>query len=224
VAKSDFNNPDSPTRAGTLATIDYVLHRILRLLHPYAPFITEELWLGLGFGTDTIQFAGWPTAAHAPCAKRDMELADAVYKTVDAGRSLRGEFGIPNNQKVVFKLIPHSTLRISNSEQSILAALLNASAIDLIEAPIKAPVLVTPLGDLFLPLEGLIDVNKEKARLEKEIEKARTDLERETKKLSNEQMLAKAPAEKVEEWRRVAREAAERLEKLRQQLASLKSN
>jgi valyl-tRNA synthetase len=73
-------------------------------------------------------------------------------------------------------------------------------------------------------LEGLIDVNKEKARLEKEIEKARTDLERETKKLSNEQMLAKAPAEKVEEWRRVAREAAERLEKLRQQLASLKSN
>jgi valyl-tRNA synthetase len=73
-------------------------------------------------------------------------------------------------------------------------------------------------------LEGLIDVNKEKARLEKEIEKARIDLERETKKLSNEQMLAKAPPEIVEEWRRVAREAAERLEKLRQQLASLKSN
>jgi valyl-tRNA synthetase len=223
-AKGDFNNPDSPTRAGTLAAIDTVLHRILRLLHPYVPFITEELWLGLGFGTDTIQCAGWPERGKQKAEMGKAEIAEAVYKTVDAGRSLRGEFGIASNQKAAFKLIPHSTFRISNSEQSILAALLNASSLDLIEAPLKAPVLVTPLGDLFLPLEGLIDVEKEKTRLEKEIEKARTDLERETKKLSNEQMRAKAPVEKVDEWRRVAREAAERLEKLRQQLATLESN
>lgn len=233
-AKGDFNDPQSPTRAGTLAAIDYVLHRVLRLLHPYAPFITEELWLGLGFGTETIQSAGWPAASNAKCEMRDVELAGAIYKTVDAGRSLRGEFGIASNQKAAFKLIPsplsraadeaeasRGCVRLSNSDAAILAALLNASSLDLIDAPLKAPVLVTPLGDLFLPLEGLIDVEKEKARLDKEIEKARIDLERENKKLSNEQMLAKAPAEKVEEWRRVAREAADRLEKLTLQRQAL---
>jgi valyl-tRNA synthetase len=219
-AKGDFNDAKSPTRAGTLAAIDYTLHRILRLLHPYAPFITEELWLDLGFGTDTIQFAGWPAVSHAKAELGNMALADAVYKTVDAGRSLRGEFGIASNQKAAFKLLP-STISLQSSEIVILSSLLNASSFDLIDAPLKAPVLVTPLGELFLPLEGLLDVEKEKARLEKEIEKARTDLERETKKLSNEQMLAKAPAEKVEEWRRLRHEAAERLEKLTQQLNAL---
>ena len=59
VAKSDFA-VDSPRRAGTLATLDYTIKRILQLLHPYAPFITEELWNGLGFGTESIMFSGWP--------------------------------------------------------------------------------------------------------------------------------------------------------------------
>lgn len=220
VAKGDFSDAQSPTRAGTLAAIDYVLHRVLRLLHPYAPFVTEELWLGLGFGAETIQFAGWPAPSGRAVREEDVRLAETVYRTVDAGRSLRGEFGIASNQKVVFKLVP-SGPALPPAVRGMLAALLNAAAVELIEGPINAPVLVTPLGDLFMPLEGLIDVEKEKARLEKEIEKARGDLERESRKLANEQMLAKAPAEKVEEWRRLAREAAERLEKLTRQRAAL---
>ena len=59
-SKSDFAESDSPTRSGTLATFDYVMSHVLRLLHPFAPFVTEELWCELGFGTETIQTTLWP--------------------------------------------------------------------------------------------------------------------------------------------------------------------
>jgi valyl-tRNA synthetase len=219
-AKGDFNNPDSPTRAGTLATIDFVLHRVLRLLHPFAPFITEELWLELGFSNKTIQFATWPVPSNQEPRTKNQELAAAIYAAVDAGRSLRGEFGIPSSQKIAFKL-QNSAFAIPNSALITLTSLLNASSLDLLTSPIKAPVLITPLGELYLPLEGLIDVEKEIARLEKEIAKAQIDAEREAKKLSNTQMVDKAPPEKVAEWRALAQEAADRLTKLTQQLQSL---
>ncbi|MDX6765983.1 MAG: valine--tRNA ligase [Candidatus Methylacidiphilales bacterium] len=219
-AKGDFNNPDSPTRSGTLATIDFVLHRVLRLLHPYAPFITEELWLELGFSNETIQYAVWPSAKTRDVKCENVELANAVYNTVDAGRSLRGEFGIPSSQKIAFKMV-FTDVRPLSSVIGILESLLNASSLEAISAPIKAPMLITPLGELYLPLAGLIDVEKEKARLDKEITKAKADLEREEKKLANTQMVEKAPVEKVTEWRALAQDAKDRLVKLEAQFKSL---
>lgn len=219
-AKADFRNEQSPTRAGTLAAIDYVLAHILRALHPVLPFITEELWLGLGFGRSTIQFEKWPESVSFKADPAKVAQATAIYQAVDAGRRLRSEFQLQPNQQVAFLLL--SKAELTFDEQVALKVLLNASTIDLIQtAPPKVPSLTTLLGDLFLPVEGLIDVEKEKLRLAKEIEKARTDLERESKKLSNEQMLAKAPVEKVNEWRRVHQEAKDRLAKLQEQLSHL---
>ena len=219
-AKADFQNPESPTRAGTLATFDYVISKVLRMLHPYTPFLTEELWLELGFSKESIQFQEWPCVSNFKLEDKKLTLAGYIYATMDASRQLRGEFQIALNKKVVFKL--KNSLTIGEGETKILASLMNAESLELIAKPLaKTPMSITPLGDLYLPLEGLIDLEQERVRLEKEILRARTDWEREEKKLSNEKMLSNAPAEKVEEWKKLAREASEKLVKLEAQLSQL---
>ncbi|MFH1066452.1 MAG: valine--tRNA ligase [bacterium] len=219
-AKVDFAEAGSPTHAGSLATFDFVLSRILRLLHPFIPFITEELWINLGFGKKTIQFEPWPTA---PACQADAALAaraNDLYTMADTGRRLRAEYHIPSNQRPVMKLLPMD--KISPVEQAALTKLMHLKSLEIVsEKPHRTPLAFTPLGELYLPLEGLIDPEKEKQRLEKEMEKAAEALERETKKLRNESMCAKAPPEKVEEWHRLADEASQRLAKLRKQLETL---
>lgn len=219
-AKLDFRREGSPTRAGTLATFDFVLSRLLRLLHPAVPFVTEEIWRSAGFGSSTIQTAAWPEQlGFEPDSVRALH-ADKVYAAVESGRRLRADFGIASNQPALFLL--HLTSSLSDEEMDVFEMLLNACEVQMVdERPARTPFAITALGDLFLPVEGLIDVDKERARLEKEIAKAEGDLARERKKLANPEMLARAPADKVEEWRRIEQEAAERLEKLKQQSAQL---
>lgn len=219
-AKLDFRDPACPTRAGTLATFDFILSRLLRLLHPAVPFVTEEIWRVAGFGATTIQTASWPEhLGFEPDSIRALH-ADKVYGAVESGRRLRADFGLPSNQPATFLL--HLTTSLSDQEMDVFELLLNAQEIQMTEGrPERTPFSITPLGDLFLPVEGLIDLEKERARLDREVAKAEADLARERKKLENQEMLAKAPPEKVEEWRRIEREAAERLAKLQDQIGQL---
>ncbi|MEM9444515.1 MAG: valine--tRNA ligase [Verrucomicrobiota bacterium] len=229
VAKADFGDEGSETRSGTLATIDFAIHHILRLLHPFAPFITEELWHGLGFAespTDTILFFSYPRSENNPCKPSDRKLAEhtrKIYRSVDLGRGLRGEFQIPTNQKVKMLLHPSAKSEpLSEGDNHTLKGLLNLETLEITsESNDKIPSIITPIGDLYLPLEGVIDIEKEKARLEKELAKAQNDYDRETKKLQNHHMLAKAPAEKVNEWRELAHAAQDKLRKIKKSLENL---
>jgi valyl-tRNA synthetase len=204
-SKTDFNHADSPTRPGTLATFDYVMSHVLRLLHPFAPFVTEELWCELGFGTETIQTTLWPT--QSPRSKSWSTRAQEIYLTADAGRQLRGEVKLPSNQKIPFYLVPDSLISpdrpLTGDQMSVLIALLNASAIQVLDAPPAdpGPKAFTQLGDLYLPATGLVDPAAERDRLTKELAKVEKDLEQTRRKLGDANMLAKAPPAKVEEWR-----------------------
>jgi valyl-tRNA synthetase len=198
-AKGDFNQSDSPTRAGTLATFDYVMSHVLRLLHPFAPFVTEELWCELGFGTETIQTTLWPTVS--PRTKTHSSRAQDIYATADAGRQLRGEVKLPSNQKIPFLLVAKENL--PEEQIAVLGALLNASNVQVLSlAPNPpGPKTFTPLGELYLPATGLVDPGLEKDRLTKELAKVEKDLDSTRRKLGDANMLAKAPPAKVEEWR-----------------------
>jgi len=91
-----------------IAVLDEVFRVVLRLLHPYAPFITEELWRGMGYAADTIQFATWPE----PQAQAGMDIVletQALYGVVTAGRQLRNDNGIDPKKKVQFVIKPRST-------------------------------------------------------------------------------------------------------------------
>jgi valyl-tRNA synthetase len=213
-AKLDFTQADSPTHAGTLATFDYVLSRVLRLLHPFAPFVTEELWVELGFGA-SIQLEPWPANGFVPAT--DSRRAADLYATADQGRSLRGELGLPSNQKIPF----HLDGTLPPEEKRVLETLLNASELHLQKPDNPGPKAFTPLGELCLPGSGLIDPALEIERLKKDLAKVTKDLEQTRKKLGDANMLAKAPSAKVDEWRALEVTLVAREKSIRETLGRL---
>ena len=219
-AKSDFAATDSPTRDGTLATFDYVLSHVLRLLHPFAPFVTEELWCELGFRPDSVQLALWPT--RSPRSKTWSPRAREIYSAADTGRQLRGEVKLPSNQKVPFYLVAKGD-PLTDDQKAVLAAFLNASEIQVLAAAPEnpGPKVFTELGDLYLPATGLVDPALEKDRLTKELAKVEKDLEQTRKKLGDANMVAKAPPAKIEEWRKLETTLAEKEKSLRESLDKL---
>ncbi|HEX3816882.1 MAG TPA: valine--tRNA ligase [Chthoniobacterales bacterium] len=223
-------------KANTLAVIDFVLGHILRLFHPFMPFITEELWHGLGFNADlpneqgglTIQLARWPELLGEDFKKRyglapnDEAFANAKYETVIAGRGLRRDSNIPSNRRVKFVLV--AAKPVSEEEADVLRILLNAEELDLppgYEAVKGTPTALTPLGTLYLPLAGLIDVDAERERLGKEIAKTEAELTTARKKLANENFVSNAPAAVVAEHRQRETNFADRLAQLQRMRDSL---
>ena len=190
------------------------MSRVLRLLHPFAPFVTEELWCHLGCGTGTIQLEPWPDFSPRPPDKSN-RAAD-LYAAADAGRKLRGEVKLPSNQKVPFTLVLNNlvakTKPLTSEQTSVLAAFLNASELHLASHPPEpaGPKAFTPLGELYLPAFGLVDPAVERDRLNKDLLKTQKDLEQTRRKLGDSAMLAKAPAEKIEQWRELEKTLVEK--------------
>ena len=153
-AKTDIFSEDEAKKKSALAVMDVVLSATLRLLHPFMPHLTEEIWSLLGLGKDSIQFAAPPEKlaldAVADVAER-RRLVSSIYETVQAGRNLRSASKLPSNRKIRFILRTNDN---TISEQTpTLSRLLNAEELTLdpnYTAPAGTPVAVTPLGELFL--------------------------------------------------------------------------
>ena len=194
-AKSDFTHPGR--RQGTLAAIDYVLRRVLLLLHPYAPFITEELWHGLGFGEGTIQFVGWPVVGTAVAEPR----AEAVFRSVAQARTLRATFNLPSSKRLRWVFQPSADW--VKEELPALTVLLHAETLEVVETRPAGSMAACPteVGIFFLPLEGVVDPETEGKRLDGEIEKVREEIEKVQRKLSSETFVQNAPPEVVADHR-----------------------
>ncbi len=218
-AKTDIFSEDEATKKSALAVMDFVLSAVLRLLHPFMPHITEELWSLLGLGKGSIQFAvplekvALDQVADVP-AKR--QLVSAIYQAVQAGRNLRAESKLPSNKKIrfilrtdeksIFKEIP-TLKRLLNAEEVTLDPNYQASA--------GTPVAVTPLGEIFLAIPGG-DKTRERERLDKEIARIESDAKAVEAKLESRSFLDRAPAAVVEEHRQRLKEFSAQLTKLKQ--------
>jgi valyl-tRNA synthetase len=204
----------APRRANTLAVIDFILSHTLRLFHPFLPFITEELWHGMGYhedmpenqGGSTIMFAPWPKEleedflGHYGLDACYLDMVNTKYDLVTQGRNLRREGNIPASKKVRFVFKPAQPLIPHDAE--VLKLLLNAEAleIDPNHEPNKGtPTVHSTLGDLYLPLEGLIDVAAEKTRLAKELEKIVSEITKAEQKLNNPNFSSKAPPQVLQD-------------------------
>ena len=221
-------------RANTVAVIDFVLGHTLRLLHPFIPFITEELWHGLGFNADmpenqggkSIMFAPWPKPmdadelVHFGILPEDEKTANDKYETVNLGRTLKSGFNI--NKKVRFVLKPASEL--PEHDIDVLRILLNAEPLDVDAAFVAkkgTPTVLTPLGELFLPLDGIIDVEAERARVTKEMTKVETELGKVKAKLADENFTSKVPQKVLDDHQQRAADWSAQLVKLTAMLEAL---
>lgn len=208
---------DAAKKANTLAVMDFVLSHTLRLFHPFMPFITEELWHGLGYNQDlpegqgggTIMHAHWPKpldkdfCEHYGLSEKDAQFIENRNNLVVQGRDLRRAGNIQAGKKVKFVFKPAG--QITDHDLAAVKQLLNAEALEVktdYEPRKGTPTTHSTLGDLFLPLEGLIDVNAEKARLAREIQKDQAEIEKVNQKLANPAFVQKVPPAVLEEHKK----------------------
>jgi valyl-tRNA synthetase len=170
-AKTEIFAEEESRKKSALAVMDVVLSAVLRLLHPFMPHITEELWSILGFGKGSIQFERPPEAVTLPNldVAGQRRMVAGIYEAVQAGRNLRAEAKVPSNKKVRFLL--RSNDETIAQELPTLARLLNAEEVKLDpqhKPESGVPMAVTSLGEIYLADTGA-DKAAERERLDKEI-------------------------------------------------------
>jgi valyl-tRNA synthetase len=238
-SKAVFFGTDEKRKANTLAVIDFVLSHTLRMFHPFLPFITEELWHGMGYATDmpekqggkTIMFAPWPKPFDEDLknfyglSSDDDKFIGARNELVSQGRNLRREANISAAKKIKYVLKPVNYLPPHDVE--VLRLLLNAEAVEVSEnySPAKGTLTArTELGELFLPLEGLRSAEElaaEKARLIKELEKIEGEISKVEQKLANPSFTKKVPPQVLQEHQQRLAEWQAKREQVKAALAAL---
>jgi valyl-tRNA synthetase len=218
-AKTDIFDEDETKKKSALAVMDFVLSAVLRLLHPFMPHLTEELWSLMAFGKNSIQFAAPPQKLALDDASGVLDkrkVASAVYEAAQAGRNLRSESKLPSNKKIRFILRTHDNAIFN--EIPTLTRLLNAEEVVFdagYEPPTGTPVAITRLGEIFLPVTAT-DVARERERLDKEIAKIESEVRTVESKLENRSFVDRAPAPIVEEHRQRLKDLTAQFAKLRQ--------
>ena len=215
-AKTEIFGDDEARKKSSLAVMDFVLLAVLRLLHPFMPHITEELWSLLGFGGGSIQFASLPEKLPldgVDLTKIRRKVA-ALYDGVQVGRNLRAEAGIPSNAKSDFPIKP----AIPGVEEEIptLSRLLGADTVETVqlEWPVGTIVGVSKMGEIGIRVASR-ESDLERQRLDREISKIENQLQIVADKLNNPSFVDRAPAAVVEEHRQRQKDLSAQQAKLK---------
>jgi valyl-tRNA synthetase len=209
----------------------FVLDRALRLLHPMMPFVTEEIWRKLPLApseqADSLMVAAWPTPGSLATWRDEKAESSiqAVQEVVTAVRAVRARYSVPPKARLsVIVRAGDADGRLLTGQADVIRALAGIATltVDVSAAkPAHSAVAVAAGSELYIPLEGLVDFAHERARVARELEAARADLETLAKKLSNEGFLAKASADIIEKDRARAADLADSVATLTAQLAEL---
>ena len=200
-----YDKENVRARNTALYVLSTVLEGTLRLLHPFMPFLTEEIWQKVPHddALKSIMETSWPEVK-AECISDEIEAdMTAIMETIKTVRNMRAEVGAAPSKKseLILNFTDESLRAVFTENQSYLDKLASSDPITILPAgadkPENAMAGVVNGVEVFLPLKGLIDVDKETARLTKELEKLDKEINRLAKKLGNEGFLAKAPADVV---------------------------
>jgi valyl-tRNA synthetase len=231
-AKKDLNGDDPARRAQVLAILYDVLGKALRLLHPFMPFLTEELWHQLGYAgeQETIMTAPWP-AAYTPEENAAWGLSDEVIayvnarrELVTAGRALRADYNLAPSKFLhyIVQAVDDATAAKLAADADTLKQQLRSDNLEIVAGGGEKamPGTLCKLGTVYLPLEGLVDVKAEAARVKAELDKTLGFLKGVEAKLGNEGFVSKAPAAVIEQQRAKQKELTETAARLRKLLAT----
>ena len=225
IAKSQLNSGDEAAAARTRAILLYVLDRTLRLLHPFMPFVTEEIWQHLPHEGDALIIAAWPLAG-ALDDEAEAEMGP-IMEMVRAIRNARAEYEVEPSRAIAAIVVAGDKAELVRSHADILARLARIDPAQLsIETalqlkPRQALALVVSGYEVYLPLAGLVDIDRERARLKGEVSSVGREIERCGKLLENAGFVSKAPAEVVDKERAKLEDLKLRLAKLTDRLNAL---
>ncbi|TCM97687.1 valyl-tRNA synthetase [Paenibacillus sp. BK033] len=227
-AKLNLYGTDEQAKRATQSVLAYVLDRTQRLIHPFMPYISEEIWQHLPHEGESITVAAWPVfdeALEAPEAVKEMELLMDIIRAV---RNVRAEVNVPMSKKVELMIKPsgEAEAAIVSRNEEFIRRFCGTSSFETglgLAAPDKAMTAIVTGAELYLPLAGLIDISQEIARLEKELATLNSEVERVEKKLGNEGFVAKAPAKVIEEERAKMADYAGKRDKVLARIEELRS-
>ncbi len=229
LTKSRLYGDDIRAKSTALFVLSSVLECALRLLHPFMPFLTEVIRRQLPNVEGSIMLADYPTGEEFGdllTAEDDNveEMTDVILNTVKCIRNLKSEVGIDSRKKVavVLKVLRNEYSDVLNEYKNYISELAVVEPITFAEEkPAHAISGVVEGVEIYLPLDGVIDMDKEIARLTKELEKVRKGASVTAGKLKNERFIGKAPAEVVEGERVKLAAAEEKISTLEQRIAQL---
>jgi valyl-tRNA synthetase len=218
----------TPQRVETVRSVLLeVLGALLRLLHPIVPFITEELWHKLpAVGDGLLAAESWPQADDSLIDAEAERRVEQLQETVVKIRNLRADHNIDPGRRIEILLAAEEpgTASMLEEQRELIAALVRAGEVRRVDSIPEATIAArgtTGSVQIAVPLEGLLDLDAERARIRKDLEKVGKELRSRSRKLNNLSFLERAPAEVVEKERRLHAELVERRDRLEGHLATL---
>ncbi|WP_437342322.1 valine--tRNA ligase [Jeotgalibacillus marinus] len=227
MSKLPLNGEDEEAKKTTRSILAYVLDQTMRLLHPFMPFITEEIWQNLPHEGASITEVAWPTVQEEWTDREAEEEMKLLIEIIRAVRNVRAEVNTPMSKpiKLMIRAKGDKVLERLEKNEAYLERFCHPETLQLgtsIQAPEKSMTAVVTGAELFLPLEGLLNLDEEIARLEKELVKWTKEVERAENKLGNERFISKAPQAIVDEEKAKQQDYLEKQEAVKQRIEELK--
>ena len=221
IAKTRVYGQEGSDKVVAQWVLRHVLDKGLKMLHPFMPFITEEIWQKLQTGKETIMLSDFPEEEKEFINIEAEKEFDYLKEIISAIRNIRGEANVSPSKKieVIFKTADENARNILQNNAKILDKLANVEKYEFnVEIPKLVGFRLVDTTEIYVPLAELIDLDKEIEKLEKNIEKTQVELDKVLKKLSNENFVNRAKPEAVEKERRIKEELENKIAKFKESM------
>ena len=228
LSKSKIFSGNERIKNNTLSILVYLLRQFLKLLHPIMPFITEEIYQKLPKPDLSIMISSFPQKDSKWKDKNAEKEANKFFNLIYLTRNIRGEMSVPQDKKIdiLIKTEDKDLINFSNNNEKDILSLAKAQSIKIgkdITKPSHSATGANEICEVFIPLEGIIDIEKEIARLQKELEKINLDYKKTKAKLANSDFILKAPNEVIEKEKSKMNEFESKISKLERNLIVLRN-
>ena len=211
-SKLDLYGDDEVKKEKTQNILLYVFTSLLKLFHPFIPFVTEELYQNLSVHEETIMRSSFPVYDKKLAKKNSF---GQIIEVVKAIRTTRANYQIPDNKKITINILPNEKIALIRENREIINKLAGGSEVKIVKKEMeKSAKIITKLCTIFLPMGDLVDEKQEQEKLKKSIESLKFEIARSEKMLSNPNFVSKAPQKLVASEQEKLAKNKEFLEKL----------
>ncbi len=225
LVKSRLNDKGTKTNKDAQSVLVYVLSGVMKLLHPFMPFITEEIWQTLPHNGESIMIADYPAYTEELNFPAEEAAMAKVIDAIRAIRNIRSEMNVPNSRKAHLYIVTADAATFAGKD-AFFTRLACASGVEIVAEKAEdngCVRVITDACEILIPIADMIDKEEEMARLTKELASAENEIMRATKKLENAEFVAKAPAKLVDAERAKIETFTAKCEKLRAAIENLKN-